>query len=979
MSIEIVEPLLLNNEVIGYISVAFSANDLLAIISDYAGLGKTGEIVLAAKNDEGNTQFLTPTRHNSNFPLNITIAKDNQNIPITYAMNGKSAILKDYNDYRNVPVLAISRHIPETGWGMIVKIDYDEVFSQLENLKYLVIKFILIFLLLITFMAIYLGKKLSQPICTLEDIADSIKKGDSEIKAPKSFLYEIDKLGNAFNSMVSSLLDSESFLHYSNKKLMQANSELSAEAERFRCWKESNFIGIVHSNEHGHIIDANKALLDMIGYSEAELHSGNIDWLNITPPEFRHLSIAAIKEADQIGYWTPFEKVYIHKDGRHVPILIGGSIFKQDAKEYIVFIIDLSDRNNQIDELAKYKGIIENSNDLFAFVDNNYQFKAVNSAYLYAYDLCQNKLINHTVADVLGKEFFEKELKPSIDRVMAGKTLKFVTTQYFKDIGKRELLVTLTPYKDDGNNIIGLIFKGEDITQFQQQKKLIDLQIAEQKQIVASMLEGIITTDESGVILSFNPEASSIFGYLESEIIGENVSILMSRELANHHAHQMFNYSPSNKSSFVGNRLGREVIALHKNKHTFPLRISVAELPSIESDKMHFIANCQDLTEIEQQKEILNRTLKMESLGKISGGIAHDFNNLLGIIVGYGELLKLKIKDDNEKKFLAGISSACERGAKLTKSLLTFSKEQRKEAEVYCINDIILDNKTMLQTMLTTKISLVFHLEDDLMETLIDKSFFENMLLNFSINALQAMNNGGELTIKTNNKTLNKREADVLSLPSGNYIKLTIKDSGCGMDKETLSKIYEPFFTTKEELGNGLGLYQCYAFVKSNNGIIDVQSTLNKGTTFFIYFPQITDKKSKLPHSNKPKLVSDSFSPQKYNILLVDDEFDLRYVNTEYLTNEGFNVHSCDNPFDALHILKSDAIDFIITDVVMPKMSGIEFIKQAKLLKPKIKYLLVSGYLDTHDSKEIDLIKPILYKPYKAEDLIEKIKSSLSE
>lgn len=978
INIEIIAPLFLHNDVIGYISVEFYANELLTILSDYNGLGNTGEMVLAGKNEQGDTQFLTPTRHHSNFPLNITIDKDNQNIPITYAINGKSAILKDYSDYRHVPVLAISRYIPETDWGMIVKIDYDEVFYQLNNLKTFAIIFTLIFIITIIIIAIYLNKKIPDPIYTLESITALIKEGDAQIKTPNSFLNEIDKLGNAFNSMVSLLSNSESYLRNSVKKLTQANIILLAEAKRFKRWKESKFIGIIHSDDTGRIIDANEALLNMIGYTKEDLNNGSIDWLKLTPPEFHQRGDAAIEEAEKKGYWTPFEKAYRHKNGHHVPILIGGSIFQHDVREYIVFVVDLSDRNKKLDELAKYKGIIENSRDLFAFIDIHYQFKTVNPAYLHAYGLHQDQVINKSIADVLGQEYFEQEIKKSIDDVLAGKTLNFVKTQNFKAIGKRDIMVTYTPYKDSKNRIIGLIYKGEDITQLQKQRKLIALQVAEQEQIVASMLEGIITTNDSGIILSFNPEASSIFGYSESEIIGKNASILMPKEVASRHANHMLDYLRSNSSSFVGNRLGREVIALHKDNHTFPLRISVAELPCIEGEKMNFIANCQDLTEIEQQKEMLNRTLRMESLGKVSGGIAHDFNNLLGIIMGYCELLKIKMTHDDEKRFLAGISLACERGTKLTKSLLTFSKSQPSETKAYNINTIILDNQRMLETMLTTKVSLTLNLAESLPRILIDKSLFEDMLLNFSINALQAMQDGGELTIKTKSKKLSKRQANLLNIPSGYYVKLTVEDSGCGIDEENLSKIYEPFFTTKEELGNGLGLYQCYGFVKSSHGAIEVQSTVGKGTIFCIYFPEVTKEIEDIEDINKPTQVSNHFSPQDYTILIVDDEVDIRYLNSRFLTDEGFVVHSCDNAFDALTLLNNENIDFIITDVVMPKMGGVELVKQAKLLKPDVKYLFVSGYLDIKDSKEVDLIKPILYKPYKAESLIKNIKEALS-
>ena len=979
ISIEIVDPLFFNNKLIGYISIVFNGSELTSIIRNYNGLGKTGETLLAAENKTGHNQFLIAARHKSSFSLRDIVDKNNQTHPIIFAINNKPTIVNRYIDYRQVSVLAISKHIPETHWGMIIKIDHDEVFQQINSLNTLLVIFTLIYVIAFIIIVIYLSRKLPEPAYTLASIADLIQEGDAQIKTPNSFTNEIDKLGNAFNSITPPSLYSKSYLCNSIQKITQTNIVLLAEVKRFKRWKESKFIGIIHSDDSGKVIDANEALLNMIGYTKEELSAGSIDWLNLTPPEFHHLGEAAMAEAEVKGYWTPFEKAYIHKKGYHVPILIGGSVFQHDVKEYIVFVVDLSERNKKIDELTKYKGIIENSRDLFAFVDTNYHFKTVNPAYLHAYGLDQEQVINKSIAEVLGKDYFEKEIKKSIDGVLAGKTLSFVKTQHFKAIGKRDLMVTYTPYKNSKNNIIGLIYKGEDITQLQKQRKLIDLQAAEHEQIVASMLEGIITTDENGIILTFNPEASSIFGYSEEEVLGKNVSILMPMKHAQHHSHQMFKYLQSKESTFVGNRLGREVVALHKDNYTFPLRISVAELPSIERDKTHFIANCQDLTEVEQQKEMLNRTLRMESLGKVSGGIAHDFNNLLGIIVGYNELLKMKVTDENEQRFLTGISLACERGTKLTKSLLTFSKSQPSEAKAYCINTIILDNQRMLETMLTTKVSLTLHLEKGLFITKIDKSLFEDMLLNFSINALQAMESGGELSIKTSNVALNKREANLLNLPSGNYVKLTIEDSGCGIDEETLLKIYDPFFTTKEELGNGLGLYQCYGFVKSSHGAIKVHSTVNEGTTFSVYFPEGAETKNEIKYPNNSELANDEFSPEKHTILTVDDETDISYLNTKFLTNAGFKVHSCNNAYEALEIVKNETIDFIITDVVMPEMGGVELVKQAKQLNSEIKFLFVSGYLDIKDSKEVDLIRPILYKPYKAEDLINSIKCSLTK
>jgi CheY-like chemotaxis protein len=248
-----------------------------------------------------------------------------------------------------------------------------------------------------------------------------------------------------------------------------------------------------------------------------------------------------------------------------------------------------------------------------------------------------------------------------------------------------------------------------------------------------------------------------------------------------------------------------------------------------------------------------------------------------------------------------------------------------------------------------------------------------------SINASHAMPNGGEILIKTQNVSLNDRNAELLNIPEGNYIKLIIEDSGIGMTKETLAKIFDPFFTTKDAMGSGLGLYQCYSFIKLCHGTIDVQSTINEGTTFSIYFPENTQQTEGSIENNSSLSPAKTFSAERFCILVVDDEEDIRELNCEYLRSEGFKVLSCSNAHDALNTLTTEKIDLIITDVVMPKMGGVEFISQVKQLYPEIKYLYVSGYLDLKNSDDINHIKPILFKPYKGEDLVTTALSLLTE
>ena len=965
------ENLYIQDKLIGYISVEFSSQELLNIISDYTGLGHTGEVVLAGKDTEGNTIFLTPTRHNKNSAFNIIIPKGKIDIPIIFSMKGESSLLKDYIDYRSVPVLAISHHIPEVSWGMIVKIDNTEAFEQLDYLQSFILKLVLLVSSISIVISIFLGKRISDPIQALGQVVIGINEGDINLRAKKSKLVEINELGKSFNNMFSSQLNAEVSLHDAIKQLTIMNGQLQSEAERFKRWKESNFIGIVHSDAEGNILDANSALLNMLGYSEVELLKGDIDWKNLTPKEFIHLDMAAIEEAQDRGYWTPFEKEYLHKDGHRVPILIGGSLFKYDSKEFIVFIIDLTDRNKQLDALEKYKRIIEDSNDLIAFIDTNYRFKMVNPTYCKYHGLSKNQVENYYVCDILGQGVFLEKIKPLIDRSLLGEIIKKSETFKFSALGERLLNITCTPYKNEVGDIVGFIFRGEDITELEAHRQLLESTKVEQLQIINSMLEGVLTTDNSGVILTFNPQAENIFGYKVNEIVGKNVSLLIPHKHAVKHDNYLIGYLKGNESAMVGNRQGRNVLALHKQQYEFPLRVSIAELPSNQQSKARFIANFQDLTEVEQQNEIINRTLRMESLGNVIGGISHDFNNILGIITGYCSLLLDSPTTELDKRYLSTISTASERGAKLTEKLLTFTKNQSSDISLLSLNDIIVINQDVIERLLTSKISLQLVLEPKLLLTCVEKGLLEDLLLNMSINAMHAMPSGGVLQIKTVNTVLCGDDKFDLPFQAGKYVKLTIEDNGCGMSKEVYSQIFEPFYTTKGSVGHGLGLSQCYGFVKSSNGVIKVDSVINQGSIFSIYFPVSEENK---PTEKLPTVIEQrKFDAKNYTLLIVDDENDIRSLNSELLSNAGFAVFSYDNAAEALLLLRDQHIDVIVTDVVMPEMGGVEFIDKAKALVPAIKYLFVSGYLDEKDTIQAQRITPLLNKPYRGSELISAI------
>ncbi|MAG76134.1 MAG: hypothetical protein CL811_05160 [Colwelliaceae bacterium] len=964
-----VEPIEVESNVIGYIALAFSDTQLREIVNDYTGLGNTGEIVLAALNEDGDAIFLTPTRHDPSVALSLTISRDNLEIPITHAMNGVNDVFESYVDYREVPVLAISHHIPEAGWGMIVKIDKSEVFKQLTELNNRSLNVLLFSFVVVFFISLLVVNRLARPYDALITAMSETAKGKKTKLEFKSNVVEVNDVISAFNFMIEKIKQSERNLRESIKILTELNIRLDSEAERFKRWKESNFIGIIHSDAEGNILDANTTMLDMIGYTHQELENNEIDWKKLTPKEYLSLDLKAIGEANHQGYWTPFEKVYLHKDGHEVPILIGGSIFKESTQEFIVFVVNLSEKYQQVRELEEYKGIIENSHDMLAFVDKNYRFKTVNQAYLNLHSKKRHEVIGRLLPEILGEEFFYHTIKSKIDRALEGEQVSFVETVRVNDGQKVVTLkISYIPYRSNKGEIIGFIFKGEDISELRAKEKTIELKEKEQKQIIDSMLEGVFTADCKGKILSFNPEAERIFGYREEEIVGESIDRLT--EEVTHHEKMMKNYLATGVSHVIDHHVIRAINARHKEGHLFPIRVAVASMPLNQHGERHFIANFQDMSEYEQQRSQLNRSLKLDSLGNVAGGVAHDFNNILGIIVGYASLLSSS-EADKQRTYIEAIEKACDRGQKLTKSLLTFAKKGNQGASKVNINNLIAKNRQLLETAITSKIILNLELATCDCITNVEEDLFENMLLNMSINAMHAMPDGGSITIATECMQLSSVQANRLALKAGKYIKLTISDTGFGIPKENIDKIFDPFFTTKADFGTGLGLSQCYGFIKSCDGIIDVSSTEGEGTVFEIFLPCLESEEK--PIAREEKSIGAPMLSGIKTALVIDDEEDLRIVIRSFLENEGVKVFDTSEPKTAIYTIENEVIDVVISDIIMPQISGLDLMQHIKQIKPHMPHLFITGFFSAQSDAEEYSEEEVLSKPFTRKELFEKL------
>ncbi|MBD3609958.1 MAG: response regulator [Gammaproteobacteria bacterium] len=393
-----------------------------------------------------------------------------------------------------------------------------------------------------------------------------------------------------------------------------------------------------------------------------------------------------------------------------------------------------------------------------------------------------------------------------------------------------------------------------------------------------------------------------------------------------------------------------------------------------EGTPQYLLGLAEDISEKLQTEKALRESQKMDALGKLTGGIAHDFNNMLSVILGFSEIMKDRpIDGEKAQAYSQEIFKAGQRGMKLTKKLLAFTRSKESDAKIVDLNSILLDEQHMLEKTLTVRIELKYDLVKDIWPVKLDSTDFEDSVLNIAINAMHAMSGSGSFFIATSNEYVSHVLAKELNILPGAYVMLTLSDTGIGMDEVTLSHISDPFFSTKGELGTGLGLSQVYGFVQRSNGGIKVISNPGEGTTFRLYFPRSTETRTNQD-------AADSFSIEGIvgdeHILIVDDEPAIRLLMTKILKRAGYQVSSATDGEDALEKLSSEEFDLMITDIIMPRMDGFQLTQQAMKLYPEMKVQLISGYSDNIDRSNIEdsVYEEMLQKPFGKEELLLRVR-----
>ncbi len=591
----------------------------------------------------------------------------------------------------------------------------------------------------------------------------------------------------------------------------------------------------------------------------------------------------------------------------------------------------------------------------------DYRFLRANAAFEEVTGLKRAEIIGRTAREVL------PEIEPAwIDTygpvALGGAAVQF--ERYRGSLGKHFSVVAYSPRKGQFATLF------TDITE----RKRAEEAHARLIRAVEQAGESIVITDTQGKIIYVNPAFERVSGYSGAEALGQNPRILKGGKQGAAFYEELW------ATIGRGEVWSGHFVNKRKDGTLYEEEATLSPVRDASGTIVNYVAVKRDVTRERRLEDQLLQSQKMEAIGRLAGGVAHDFNNLLGVITGYGDLLLRRLPaEDPSRGKLEQIRKAADRAAALTRQLLAFSRRQVLQPKVLDLNLVVADLDKMLRRLIGEDVALVTALEEGLGCVRADSGQIEQVIMNLAVNARDAMPEGGKLTIETRNVEIG--EAYVAQHPQvapGRYVMLAVSDTGCGMDAETQAHIFEPFFTTKEQgKGTGLGLSTVYGIVKQSGGYIWTYSEVGQGTTFKIYLPGVDEVQGAGEAVARPRPPRGSET-----ILVVEDEEALRTMLQETLEGNGYAVLVAGGGEEALRIAGAHEgrIRLMVTDVVMPGMSGREAAEGVAALQPGILVLYISGYT-TDAIVHHGVLGPgtaFLEKPFTPDALLHKVREVLA-
>ena len=635
---------------------------------------------------------------------------------------------------------------------------------------------------------------------------------------------------------------------------------------------------------------------------------------------------------------------------------------------------DITERKQAEESLRaseeRFRTIFENAGIGIALVDMQGRFIKSNPSLQRWLGYSEEELGRMTFTDYTHPE--DRNLVWGLfDELTTGKNHTYaIEKRYLKKDGEVVWgLLTVSIVRDKhglSEYAVGMV---QDITE----RKRAEEALVRLRQVVDASGEVVFMTNREGIITFVNPEFTSLYGYSAEDVIGKATPAILERSEGGVAEGKGFW-----QDVLSDKRVQGEVVNYTKDgRRVIVDRYAMAILDH-RGDAVGFVSIKRDITARKQLEQQFLQAQKMEAVGRLAGGVAHDFNNLLGIITGYTDLI---LEDPSvtgrSRQRVEEIKRAATRAVEVTRQLLAFSRKQVLETRPLDLNAAVRDTTKMLGHLIGEDIELVTVFAPDLGSVEVDPTGIDQVLVNLTVNARDAMPHGGKLKIETANVVLDDTyAAQHISVPAGSYVALKVSDTGTGMDPETCKHIFEPFFTTKEPgRGTGLGLSTVYGIVQQSGGYISVYSELGCGTIFTIYLPRV---EVAVPAAQAGSVQAVARGSE--TVLLVEDDEGLRKLGLELLHDLGYNVLPAGNAVEAIaaSAAHTGPLHILMTDIVMPGMNGQKLAEVLIKRRPGLRVLFVSGYTDSVVSKQISHAgAAFLQKPLARRTLAEKLRELL--
>ncbi len=765
-----------------------------------------------------------------------------------------------------------------------------------------------------------------------------------------------------------------------SKELHKRTTALQKSEEKFRTLLETSSDWVWEVDLEGAFLFASPRVKDLLGFEVDEIVGTTL--FDNMPDKDIELTAAFFKEkCSQPEPFSGLEIAQFHKDGHHVIMEINGTpIFDRHGSlsGWFGFNKDITDRVLAEQSLREsrqlYRDLVETINDLIWEVDAKGRYTYVNPRTM--------EIFGYQPGEVIGKSFWDTMSPDEMHHVRqlfkglteAPRSFNSLETTLIHKMGHQVIVDNNgKPFFDSDGTLLGFRGVSRDITAHYQAREALKESEEKFRSFMESSSDLMHITDQDGILMYVNEAMAETLEYSKEELLGMNIKELLSEKILE------TTYKQETKELFLLGEISPETLWISKHGKEVYGEIKISAIFDKDGTLTGTRGLFRDLTDqkkAKKEKERLQTKLqeaqKLEAIGTLAGGIAHDFNNLLMGIQGRVSLMLIDLESSGHSfEHLKGIENYVHSAADLTRQLLGFARGGKYEIKTSDLNELIKEQNRMFGR--TNKgIAIRGTYEKDLWSVDVDRGQIQQVILNLYVNAAQAMPNGGALNIQTKKSTLDETYLKPSEVKPGRYVKISITDTGFGMDEDTIGRIFDPFFTTKEMgRGTGLGLASVYGIIKNHGGFISVDSEKNIGTTFDVYLPA---SKGKIREEDKP---SGEVLRGKGTVLLVDDEEMIIDVAGQMIQNFGYHVMTAASGKEAVDVYKKnrDRIDMVILDMVMPEMSGEDAYDNLKEIDPDIKVLLSSGYsIDGRAAKILDRgCNGFIQKPFDMKRLSTKI------